>query len=58
MKLRRSRASVAEQEGGGGRVDLEPRAARDAAPIGGRERRTPCTGQTDISALTVESQFI
>ena len=59
MKLRRPEVAMAEQrkEAGAGQT-WNRGAARDAAPMGGRERRTPCAGYRDISAFTVESQFI
>lgn len=59
MKPRRPEVAMAEEgkEAGAGQAGNRG-AAGDAAPTGGRERRTPCTGCRDIRASTVESLFI
>lgn len=59
MKLRRPVVAMAEErkEVGAGQAG-NGGAAGDAAPTGGRERRTPCAGCQDISALTAESLSI
>lgn len=59
MKLRRPEVAMAKEgkEAGAGQAGNRG-AAGDAAATGGRQRRTPCTGCRDISALTAESLFI
>lgn len=52
MKLRRPGVAMAEQgRRGQGRPGTEGRRGTPPPPIGGRERRTPCTGCQDIKRV-------